>query len=255
LCGILKFDRQSNDASAQEGKGYLLVLNSKTQEVKLPGVLSESRFFDENGHYLDKENPALKDFLKGQRDLFACYAYYAYATYINGEAPTSCADEWKDHLQSVTFDGRPLRYRRERFNDYLPYQQYKTEAVDQAYRNYAGMRTGLSPFNPPEAGEFSPFKVYKEFAGEMVLDQSLTDTSSNKFSPVSKFSDKDNAFSSYKRFQGDSVVVEKKGLEFQVASPSARVLSEYSKSTDGEANENWARRPRVKVYFDWTHQR
>lgn len=248
-----KYDRRSNDATAQEGKGYLLVLNSKVQEVKLPGLMSEERFFDENGHYLDEdEDPTFKSFLKGQRDLFACYAYTDYSTYINGERPEGCQDELRDHLQNVTFEGKKLRYRRERFNEFLPYARYATVPVDQTYRNYAGMRTGLSTFNPKEAGDFAPFKVFKEVDGQMVLDQELTQ-SAQKFEAVSEFKDSENHLAATKRFQGDSVVVEKTGLNFKVVSPSSRVIDQYSQEVSADDNAHWFRRPRVKVYFSWSN--
>ena len=245
-----KYDRRTNDPAQTEGKGYLLVLNSKIKEVPLPGIFAESRFFDENFQYREEEK-WFKDYLKDVRELFACYTYSDYYTYINGEAPAKCEQVDRDHLKTVTFDGKPLVYRRERFNELLPLDRYKTVAIDQPFRNYTGMRTGLSTFNPASEKEFSPFKVYKEIEGKMVLDQEATDLSA-KFKSVDSFDDKDSSFTPYKRFQGDTVVVEKTGLKFKVVSPSSRVISQYKKDIDGADNSNWFRRPRVKIYLDWS---
>ncbi|MBT3585960.1 MAG: hypothetical protein HN509_13725 [Halobacteriovoraceae bacterium] len=251
-----KFDSgpSGNNPAANKGKGYLLVLNSKVKEVVLPGIFSDASFFGEDGHYLDEDSDenALGALIKSQRKSYICFSHTAYATYLNGEAPL-CEGEngdLKDKMLDLTFKGYNLIHRRERFNETLPTARYGTFGVGRPFRTYAGVRTGLSTFRAPEAGEYKPFKVYKEENGEMVLDQKMTEESA-AFAPISTFKDSDNVLSSIEDFHGDSVVVEKHGFSFQVAPPSGQILKRYSSQFNAEDNDTAHRAPKAKIYFDW----
>lgn len=247
-----KYDRNANDAASQEGKGYLLVLNSKIQEVKIPGIFQEDKWFDQSGVYRDQDkDEEFKSFLKEQRDQFGCIAYSEYFTYMNGVAPNCFDPNEKDYLKNVLFDSKPLRYRRERFNEYLPYEQEGFVQIDHSFRNYAGMRTGLSTFSPVSNQDYRPFNVYKEKDGKMILDEELT-ANAPVYKNIASFDDKENQLASNKKFWGDSVVVEKKGFAFKVASPSTRAVNKYSKEVSADQNDNYYRRPLAKVYFNWS---
>jgi M6 family metalloprotease-like protein len=245
-----KYDDHANDAVAQKGEGYLLVINSKVGELNLPGPFADDKIKDENGHYNEKaENfVQLKD---AQRNLFTCFAFTSYSTYIEGKAPEcDLVGEFKDYAQKLTMDGKLLRYRRELGNDFLPRIQANYALMDRAYRNDAGTRTGLSTFSPKDSGDFSPFTVYKEVEGKMVLDSEET-AKTTKVAANDSFNDKENEWSKFDRFKGDSAVVNKVGLSFKITSPSKTVLSKYSKTAAAHEDANYFRRPRVKIYFDW----
>jgi immune inhibitor A len=245
-----KYGRNSNDASAQDGKGYLLVLNSQSKEVTIPGVFSNDRFFSRDGSYLDSEKDnELKKFMEEQRKLFVCFSHVKYATYQEGVAP-KCDDEFEDYLLGLTFQGKKLIYRRERFNELLPPDRYSLFPVGKPFRTGAFTRTGLSTFRPASAPTFEPFKVYKEVDGELVLD---ADMSKNAFKSanISTFKDADNKLAENKLLRGDSVVVEKKNFSFKVFEPSPQVLSGYDKEAASNSNMNYFRRPKIKVYFSW----
>jgi hypothetical protein len=245
-----KYDDHANDAVAQKGEGYLLVVNSKVGELNLPGPFADDKIKDENGHYNEKFDNfvQLKD---AQRNLFTCFAFTEYSTYIEGKAPEcDLVGEFKDYAQKLTMDGKLLRYRRELGNDFLPRIQDNYAIMDRAYRNDAGTRTGLSTFSPKDSGDFSPFTVYKEVEGKMVLDSEET-AKTTKVAANDSFNDKENEWSKFDRFKGDSAVVNKVGLSFKITSPSKTVLSKYSKTAAAHEDANYFRRPRVKIYFDW----
>ena len=84
----------------------------------------------------------------------------------------------------------------------------------------------------------------------MVLDQALT-ANAPAFPSSSRFEDDSNTQHSVEDLKGDSVVVEKTGFSFEVVEPSARVLARYTKEAGPEADHNYFRRPRAKVYFSW----
>lgn len=246
-----KFDRRTNDPASNKGKGYLLVLNSKVKEVKLPNLLSKPELFDKDGVY-DEKGAAYKALEKEQREMFVCFSHTKYAEYLTGKRPV-CKDGFLDYLQGLTFGGKKLLYRRERFNEVLPIDRYESVGVGQPMRSWAGFRTGLSTFRPEGSGKFAPFRIYKEVKGEMVLDQKLTSESAS-FEAVSSFQDKDSQFPSSERLQGDTVVVEKKGFNFRVVEPSSRIKALYTDKESGEANNNFYRRPRAKIIFSWDQQ-
>lgn len=248
-----KFDSgpSGNDAVKNGGKGYLLVLNSKVKEVVLPGIFSNPDFLDENGRYIDrKENPLFDALLKQQRKDYICFSHTVYATYLNGEAPECVDDEFKDKMLDLSFNGLSLIHRRERFNETLPTARYGTHGVGRPFRMFTSVRTGLSTFRAPEAGEYKPFKVYKEENGEMILDVELTDSSAS-FAPVSTFKDSDSELDADEDFQGDTVVVEKTGFGFQVANPSKQILKRYDATLSAEDNDTKNRAPKAKLYFSW----
>jgi len=245
-----KYDDHSNDAAKQKGEGYLLVLNSKVDEMTLPGVFQEAKLKDANGHY-DEKNTDFVTLKDSQINLFTCFAFTEYSTYIEGKVPDcDLIGDFKDYGQKLELDGRPLRYRRELGNNFLPRIQANYALMDRGYRTGSGFRTGLSPFNPIDAGEFNPYSIYKAVAGKMVLDTEATN-SAPKFAAVDSFEDKNNEFSKFDRFKGDSVVVNKVGFKFKVTSPSKTILSKYSKTAPANEDSNFFRRPRAKIYFDW----
>ena len=207
-----RFDRQSNSPGVQDGKGYLLVVNSKVKEMPLPGILGSPELFDSEGFY-DTESPVFKNFAAEQRRKFICFSAIEYYTYINGEAP-NCADmdeSMHNKLRDLTFDGRSLVARREGFNEFLPIEQFDMWGVGLPMRQFAGFRTGLSTFRPATAEAFAPFTVYKEQSGQLVQDDQLTAAAAT-FAPVDSFSDADSVLHEREAFRGDTVVVERKGF-------------------------------------------
>jgi len=253
-----KFGRNSsaNMPVENKGKGYLLVVNSKVQELKLPGIFSDESLLDESGlAYPDvdltdgKVEGKLEELVKVQRDIFTCFAYTRYATAQTGKAPV-CEDEFKDYMQSLTFEGKALIYRRERFNDILPNDRYATVSVGKPFRMGTSIRTGLSTFRPRTEKAFSPFKVYKEVEGQMVLDTKMTDAAT-KIEPVAKYNDLNNSLAKNPLFHGDTVVVEKKGFNFEVVAPNPQIKARYFDNIDGNDNDSSLRAPRTKVYFMW----
>jgi M6 family metalloprotease-like protein len=252
-----KYGRSSstNTPVKNKGKGYLLVLNSKVGEVKLPGVFSDENLFDETGTYQkfdlddDTVSTELEKLVKSQRDQFICFSHTVYATYLSGEAPI-CDMDFKDELKRLTFNGKSLIYERERSNEVLPDRRYTKYGAGTAYRTGATTRTGLSTFRPSDSEAFIPFKVFKAVDNKMVLDEKLT-AESVRIEPVSKFNDADNKLHENSRFHGDTVVVEKKGFNFEVVSPSPQILGRYFDDIDPDSNESALRAPKTKIYFSW----
>lgn len=244
-----KYDRRSNDASSQEGQGYLLVLNSKVQELKLPDVLGNKELFNEKGNYAT-ESDAFKTFQKAQRDLFACFSYPDFYRATEGNELDCTEPDFNNTLKTLSMNDKKLIYRREGINEVLPVKRYEYVTVGKPLRIGAAMRTGLSTFRPKGSRAFAPFKIYKEKDSKMTLDEERT-AEAPTIEPVSSFSDADNEFPSEKNFQGDTVVVNKRGLSFNVVSPSQKVLELYSKGSAADDNDHFFRRPRAKVYFQW----
>lgn len=244
-----KFGRTENNPESQDGKGYLLVLNSKVKEVKLPGVWSDPSLVDADGAYKTDEQ-AFKDLVAAQRADFKCFGYTQYATYVDGVVPDCAYTQDADALRKLSFEGRSLVYSRDGYNNYLPVDQYAMEGVGEPFRSSPEFRSSLSTFRPKDFGAFAPAKVYKAVGGQMVLDTQLT-SAAEQVAPVSEFNDADNQLATNPRFAGDTVVVEKKGLHFRVVSPNPAIQALYRKDADPSANDNFFRRPRVKVLIDW----
>ncbi len=252
-----KYGRNSstNTPVKNKGKGYLLVLNSKVEELILPGVFSKESLLDENGFYPkfsledDEVTTELEKLVKSQRDQFICFSHTNYATYLTGEAPI-CDLEFKDQLKNMTFNGKKLIYERERSNEVLPDRRYEMYGAGTAFRNGATVRTGLSTFRPKTSEAFSPFKVFKAIDGKMTLDEALT-SESTKIEPVAVFNDANNELHVNEQFHGDTVVVEKKGFNFEVVAPSPQILDRYFDDIDVDSNDSSLRAPRTKIYFSW----
>ncbi len=243
-----KFDRRSNNAHGQKGKGYYLVLNSKVQEMILPGGIFDNVLTD-NGEY-DPESDAHKALETEQQRLFVCFAWRDYYVYQNG-SEENCNDVADlDYISSLTLNGKRLQYRRERFNELLPIKRYSTYGVGKPFRSSPAMRTSLSAFRPEGSPAVKPFKVYKRDGQEMVLDTDLTNNQKS-YEAVSSFKDANSKLTDNDRFHGDSVVVEKKGLSFKVVKPSPRVEALYSRDEPADSSANYYRRPRAKVLIDW----
>ncbi len=243
-----KYNRTANDPRGQKGKGYYLVLNSKVQEMILPGGVFDQSITT-NGVY-DIESDTHKALEKEQRRLFTCFAWTDYYEYQNGKSPECDDVEFVNYLTNITKDGKRLKYRRERFNEDLPIKRYQTYGVGKPFREGAGIRTALSAFRPEGSPSVKPFTIYKEVDGEMVIDQALTDAQ-KFYTTVSSFDDSQNKLAEEERLQGDSVVVEKKGLKFRIVSPSARIVSRYSMDADASENDNHFRAPKAKILIDW----
>jgi M6 family metalloprotease-like protein len=246
-----KFDRRSNSPTLQGGKGYLLVLNSRVGDIKLPGALGRADLFDSEGSYAT-ESPVFKDLVKEQTRLFKCFSAINYYTYVDGEAP-ECSDvveAQQNRLRGLKFGDRLLVERREGFNDFLPEDQYGMYGVGIPMRLSASTRTGLSTFRPSTEPAFRPIKVFKAENGTMVEDPVLTQAAPS-FAPVARFRDADNAAPANSRFLGDSVLVEKKGFGFDVVAPAPRITQLYRQGAEADANENFYRRPRAKILFRW----
>ncbi len=243
-----KYGRRSNDSAAQNGKGYLLILNSKVEELTIPGIFSEEKFKKEDGSY-DMKNKELVALRKNQKDLFICFSHTQYSAYQEGKEP-ECDTEFKDYMSNIYMGDRSLFYRRALNNTILPKNRYSKFSIGKPFRNYAAMRTGLSTFTPKSRAKFKPFKIYKEEDGQMVLDRKMTDQAIS-VENIHYFTDAKSKLPKNKRFHGDSVVVEKKGFSFKVVEPSTRALDMYGENFNADLNENWFRRPRAKIYFNW----
>lgn len=253
-----KYDTISNNPEdqAQLGKGYLLVVNSKVKTVPIPGVFSNEKFFDENGHYKSaKKDEAFKAFVDTQRETLACFGYTKYWNYLKGkEADCSGIDpQYIDYMPKLTFEGKELIYRREGFNNVLPKDRFDDHGVGMPYRNSVYARTGLSTFRPKEMGNFAPFKIYKAVEGQMVLDEELTGAENNSYEPVSSYKDVNAKIPEYKPHVPDSVLVEKVGFGFNVATPGWQGLEGYNAAADPDSNDFIMRQPKVKVYLKWEH--
>lgn len=242
-----QFNRIENTPTDFNGKGYLLVLNSKVKELPLPGSLGLPEYFDSEGHYNEEK---LLEAIKPQRDEFICFGYTQFATFINGKTPSCTGYAWLDAMLSIKWDGLGLMYRRELINDVYPLDQYKYVGVEIPYRNNASIRTGMGAFRPADAPEMKPLKVFKLQDKQVTIDQELS-AQTVAYPPVSEFKDSENSWSEKGRFQSDSVVVEKQGFGFKVVSPDKRVQDRYMMSSDPDRNDHLYRRPRVKILFSW----
>jgi immune inhibitor A len=242
-----KFGRTENNADLQNGKGYLLVLNPQPKELILPGVFSDPRLLNDKGEYR-VEDDDFKALVTEQRKQFVCVSHTEYAAYITGESP-ECDPETKDALQGVLMSGKPMRYRRQWFNEILPLQRYDFADVGDPFRTDSGIRTALSTFRSKSSNAFRPFTVYKAENGQMVIDQALTDQST-EIEPKDSFVDESQGTPS-ERFAGDTVLVEKKGFSFKVVDPSRRIISQYVGEADANSNQNIHRRPLAKIYLNW----
>lgn len=244
-----KFHQRENEPEDQEGKGYLLVLNSKVKELKLPGTLGAPELFDEQGNYLKTEE--VVKILKPQRDEFKCFGYTQYATYIFGEAPDCGSYKWQDALQTLSWDRANLLYNREFINDVHPLDRELYKPIEQPYRNNATMRTGLAAFRPKSSTAMSPLTIFKVENGEVVKDLELT-RSAMAYEAVSSFKDSENMKPENAKFLADTVLVEKHGLRFNLVEPDSRITERYVNTSNGDTNDNFFRRPRVKVLLDWS---
>lgn len=244
-----RYSRRDNGSSIQDGKGYLLVLNARPKELVLPGPFSEAALLDENGAYRPDAEP-LKSMIAKQKLDFACFSHLGYATYLEGVAPNCAQPDAVDAMQTVKKDGRPLRFRREWFNNILPWERGQFEAIGEPFRNDETIRTALATFRPEGSPAFSPFKVWRIDGSQLVPSPEET-AAIAKFAPVSKFNDADNAFSNDPRFQGDNVAVEKKGFTFKVVAPNAKIVKAYDEQSDASSNNSAARKPRAKLMIEW----
>lgn len=247
-----KFDRRSNSPLQNGGKGYLLVVNSKVQELKMPGIFASPELFNGNGEY-DAEAEGFKNFVAEQGRLLKCFGATAYYTYIDGEAP-QCGDvpaNQQDSMGALKLGGEILTERRAGINEFLPVDQYKNYLVAMPLRLNSSMRVGQGTFRPLQEGPAHPIRVYKAGAnGEMVLDTALT-SQAMSLAPVASFRDKDSVLAANPRFRSDTVVVEKKGFGFDVAQPSPRIVKLYRPDASAVENDNIHRRPRAKINFVW----
>src|SRR5690606_35901599 len=136
-----KFGRTENNPSGQDGKGYLLVLNSKVQEMALPGALGNPEFFDEEGYY-DTTSEAYRTFVEEQNNFFVCFSHTSFYRYTEGKDPVCDEAQTIDAMGRLTFNGKPLIYRREGFNQVLPPRRMEYHSVGNPMRRGATVRTG-----------------------------------------------------------------------------------------------------------------
>ena len=247
-----KFDQNSNSPAYQDGKGYLLPVKPKLQEMEIPVVFDDSNFFVD-GHYKDHEkDEEFKTFVDAQRNKLACFGYTRYFEYIKGKKPECGAFDSKfvNFMPNLLFGDKKLVYRREGFNDVLPKDRFGNWGVGVPFRMHSGIRTSLSTFRPETYEDFAPFKIYKEDDGKMVLDDSLTGLQ-KRYPAVAEFKDSSVALPKYKGFVEDSVVVEKVGFGFLVVEPEHQGLEGYKEDVSPNNNDHAFRRPRVKVLVDW----
>jgi immune inhibitor A len=244
-----KFGRTDNNPAQMQGKGYLLVLNSQVKEVPLPSVLGTPDLFDSEGYYATSSE-AYQELESEQNRLFACSSYTVFYRYTQGR-DAECDDVSElDFIRSLRMDGKPLIYRREGFNEILPEARLGLHSAGNPVRRGAGMRTGLSTFRPAGSAPFAPYTIYKEQEGAMVLDKEMTATAPT-FAAVSRFDDENSVLSARENMRGDTVVVEKTGLRFNVVAPSERISARYQRDATAQSNANTFRRPRAKIYFSW----
>src|SRR5690606_38196765 len=148
-----------NNPSAQDGRGYLLVLNSEVKEMPLPGELGNPEFFDEEGYY-DPTSQSYREFVETQNNDFVCFSHTRFYQYTEGKEPVCDEMHTIDAMTRLTFEGRPLVYRREGFNQILPPRRMQYHSVGNPMRRGAMIRTGLSTFRPKDSPDFAPYKVY-----------------------------------------------------------------------------------------------
>jgi hypothetical protein len=194
-----------NDPSINgPGQGYLLVVDSNTSELKLPGL--ESWF---QGSADDNDTHYLVDSSEAQTALETAYARTVCFVRSAAYLPTlGLSKAWKSKLKCgkgpapmsrVQVDGRPLRYSYEVYNELLPGEA--REAVSKAGelldvrqkgtvtsfrlrdRALRSLHTTDAPFSAePFADALATFKVGKK---------GLEPTGTMAFEPVSRFDDKD----------------------------------------------------------------
>lgn len=243
------FDRRSNNPQFQEGQGYLLPLNPKVQDVRLPGIFNSDKWVGKDGVYLS-DAPELKALVEEQKQEFICFSHTEYATYISGEVPDCSKYSTINEMKSLTKDGSPLVYRRENFNEILPLDRYLNYQVGTAFRSGAALRTGISVFRPESRPYMAPYKVFKAEGTQMVVDERLTATAPT-FPSVSSFKDVDNNIHPNKKLLPDTAIVNKVGFEFDVVDPDPRSVEGYRDDVSASAENHTFRRPLVKVNVRW----
>ena len=247
-----KYDRVSNNPLLQDGKGYLLVLNSNKKELVLPSVWQNPDFFDENGYYSDFTKPGpLKTAVDAQRAEFVCFSHTEYFKYLEGiDADCSKYRGTLNAMNKIQYEGRSLIYSREMSNENHPMDYSKFKWVTRPFAHGSTHVTGLSPFMPSTNNDFTPIQSYKVDAKTMslvkddVLDKELT-----SYKAGSEFYDFEQEMPKNKKRYSDTVNVEKKGFHFKVVSPATEVISQYQNAQDSQGNDFIERRPRVKIYF------
>ena len=243
-----------NNPEANKGKGYLLTIDPKVEELPLPGPFADQAMLKDGAYpSVDLEDGIDNDFeklVKEQRDEFICFSHTRYSTYLTGIAP-ECSGSFVDYMLNLEFEGKKLVYRRERFNDILPVDRYSSVGVGVPFRSSVTARVGLSTFRPANSPEFKPFKVYKtDENSNLILDKEET-AKTVSVAPESTFDDAKQSLHPNKAFHGDNAIVEKKGFSFEVTNPHQNMTNGYSFDLPGEDNANALRRPRAKVYFNW----
>ncbi|MDZ4663111.1 MAG: immune inhibitor A [Pseudomonadota bacterium] len=247
-----KYDRVSNNSLLQDGKGYLLVLNSNKKEFLLPSVWKNPEYFDEHGYYNDITLPGpLKTTTDAQRAEFVCFSHTEYYKYLEGvEADCSKYKGTLNVMNKIQYEGRSLIYSRELSNENHPMDYSKFKWVTRPFAHGASHVTGLSPFRPSADGDFTPIQSYKVELKSMNL---VPDEALNKeltsYKAVSEYYDLEQEMPKTKRRYTDTVNVEKKGFYFKVVRPAVEVEAQYANSEDSQSNDFIERKPRVKIYF------
>ncbi|MEZ4742457.1 MAG: immune inhibitor A [Bdellovibrionota bacterium] len=252
-----KYNRRENNPEYQEGKGYLLVLNSEIKDLPLPGPFADGVFKDDQGFY-DRNSFELNSLIALQRSEFICFSHTKYNEYQTGIAPDCSNYDDIDVLEEITKDGLGLMYRRKRINLILPSHRKNFISINVPFFNTAGARSIYSTFRPTGSASHVPFKAYKIETDQnndmkLIPDIDITNTLLG-LAPVSSFDDKDNNLADRDGFVSDSVVVEKKGFSFKVVNPNGQIIKRFN-GLDPNENSYEARRPRAKLIFQWKNEK
>lgn len=254
-----KFDRQSNnpEIETQPGQGYILPIASAVRPVAMPSVLGDKAILDDKGFYASKSEAFLAAQAKQENEL-KCFGYTKFAEYLDGKKPECDSYAQKDLMDTLTFNGRQLKFARESYNNSLPKQQRQhwqvgvplNDAKTSLARQYAPTMT----FRTAGMGSFAPFRVYKVDANNaLVLDRELS-ARSERVAPVDTFTDTQASpqapHLANPLLWGYGAIVQPKGLVMKVVDPAEEVVAQY-RGTSAAANDVVFRRPQVKVLINW----
>ena len=253
------YDRRSNspEATSQIGHGYYLPINNQLREIEIPGLFAQASLKDANGFY-DTSKESYKALSETQNREFKCFGYPEFAKYVDGKTPDCKSFDDVDGLKDLTLNGLKLRFRRDSANSYLPSEQRKQFVISSPGSMIEGgtaTRSAIQTFRHANMGHFAPLKVWKaNSSGELVLDNDLTAATSS-VSPMETFEDKlstnESPYLKDKRFQANRATVNLRGFNFKVVAPDDAILSQYN-SQNSVDNSNIHRKPRAKIWIQWT---
>ena len=232
---------QNEPTQFGSGNGFLLLVDSTSQEFELP-LVSANYFKDVNGWRFYEFNEDAQPMLRQSYLDVMCFqgpeAYYPVD--LNDVDRSYCRDA-SPTGENLNWEGRPLRYSFTLINEVLPgadRQAYKSmgslydihlgrdgvsyRLYDRVLRN---VHSGDAPFSLENFDD--ELRFFRVENGTLVLDRS------SPFNGVSSFSDSESYMNPMLQF--GSANIPNEGLNFQLALPDA--------SAPAEAE--------VKVYFNW----